>query len=73
LCLCREDLRALLGAYTKVKGKAGQEAAFSQYSTGWGANPSKETVKRTVVDIGTDYIFLIPTQSALYLHASHAK
>ncbi|CAL8384861.1 bile salt-activated lipase [Gadus morhua] len=68
-----EDLRALLGAYTKVKGKAGQEAAFSQYSTGWGANPSKETVKRTVVDIGTDYIFLIPTQSALYLHASHAK
>ncbi|CAL8317780.1 unnamed protein product [Lota lota] len=68
-----EDVKALLGAYTKEQGKTGQDTAFSQYTTGWGDNPSKETVKMTAVDIGTDYIFLVPTQAALHLHASHAK
>ncbi|GLD66281.1 bile salt-activated lipase-like protein [Lates japonicus] len=34
---------------------------------------SKETVKKTIVDIGTDYIFLVPTQAALYLHPANAK
>ncbi|KAG7263668.1 hypothetical protein CRUP_005207 [Coryphaenoides rupestris] len=68
-----EDMRALLGAYTKDKGKAGQDTAFSQYTSDWGNGPSQETVKRTVVDIGTDYIFLVPSQAALYLHASNAN
>ena len=66
-------MRALLGAYTKDKGKEGQDTAFSEYTSSWGDNPSKETIKMTVVEIGTDYIFLVPTQAALYLHASHAK
>jgi len=45
---------------------------FSTYSSTWGSNPSGETIKKTVVAIGTDYIFLVPTQAALYLHAANA-
>ncbi|XP_029921540.1 bile salt-activated lipase [Myripristis murdjan] len=67
-----EDMRALLGAYTKDKGKAGLDRAFTQYSSSWNSNPSKEAVKRSIVEIGTDYIFLIPSQVALYLHAANA-
>ncbi|XP_071774884.2 bile salt-activated lipase [Centroberyx gerrardi] len=69
-----DDLKALLGAYTKGKGQAGLDSAFNQYSSSWGGSkPSKEKIKRTIVEIGTDYIFLVPTQAALYLHAANAK
>lgn len=66
-------MKRLLASYTKEKGKAGLDHAFSTYTSNWGSNPSQETIKRTVVDIGTDYIFLVPTQTALYLHAANAK
>lgn len=66
-------MKTLLGSYTKDKGKAGQESAFAHYTLAWGDKPSRETVKTTIVDIGTDYIFLVPTQAALYLHAANAK
>lgn len=65
-------MKRLLAAYTKEKGKAGLDNAYSTYTSTWGSNPSKETVKKTVVEIGTDYIFLVPTQTALYLHAANA-
>uniref|UniRef100_UPI003AAB4710 bile salt-activated lipase n=1 Tax=Centroberyx gerrardi TaxID=166262 RepID=UPI003AAB4710 len=69
-----DDLKALLGAYTKGKGQAGLDSAFNQYSSSWGGSkPSKEKIKRTIVEIGTDYIFLVPTQAALYLHAANTK
>jgi len=68
-----EDVKDLLGSYTKEKGRAGQEAAFNLYSSTWSSNPTKEQVKKTVVAIGTDYIFLVPTQAALYLHAANAR
>ncbi|XP_018548618.1 bile salt-activated lipase [Lates calcarifer] len=67
-----EDMKRLLASYTKDKGKAGLDNAYSTYTSSWESNPSKETVKRTIVDIGTDYIFLVPTQAALYLHAANA-
>jgi len=67
-----QDVKDLLGAYTKEKGISGQNAAFNLYTSTWSSNPSKESIKRTVVDIGTDYIFLVPTQAALYLHADNA-
>ncbi|KAJ4926560.1 hypothetical protein JOQ06_008733 [Pogonophryne albipinna] len=35
--------------------------------------PIWETIKKTVVEIGTDFIFLVPIQAALYLHAANAK
>lgn len=68
-----EDVKRLLGALTKEKGKLGLDNAYSTYTLDWGSKPSRETIKKTVVAIETDYIFLIPTQAALYLHASNAK
>uniref|UniRef100_A0A3B3ZF26 Carboxylic ester hydrolase n=1 Tax=Periophthalmus magnuspinnatus TaxID=409849 RepID=A0A3B3ZF26_9GOBI len=67
-----EELKTLLGSYTRDKGKAGMENGFSTYTANWGTNPDRETIKKTAVAIGTDYIFLVPTQAALYLHAKHA-
>ncbi|XP_010765068.1 bile salt-activated lipase-like, partial [Notothenia coriiceps] len=67
-----DDVKRLLAAYTKDKGKAGADNAYSTYTSNWGSNPSRETIKKTVVDIGTDYIFLVPIQAALYLHAANA-
>ncbi|AWP14971.1 putative bile salt-activated lipase-like [Scophthalmus maximus] len=67
-----EDVKRLLASYTREKGKAGLENAYSTYTSTWGSNPNKETIKKTIVEIGTDYIFLVPTQAALYLHAANA-
>ncbi|XP_076025621.1 bile salt-activated lipase-like [Genypterus blacodes] len=67
-----EDVKRLLASYTKEKGKGGLENAFATYTSSWGSSPSKETLKKTIVEIGTDYIFLVPTQAALYLHANNA-
>ncbi|XP_029371802.1 bile salt-activated lipase-like [Echeneis naucrates] len=68
-----EDVRRLLASYTKEKGAAGLDNAYSTYTSTWGSNPNRETIKKTVVEIGTDYIFLVATQAALYLHANNAK
>ncbi|KAM3874403.1 bile salt-activated lipase-like [Diretmus argenteus] len=65
-----DDVKRLLGSYTKEKGKAGVESAFNTYNSTWDTDPSQETIKKTIVEIGTDYIFLVPTQAALYLHAN---
>ncbi|MED6281674.1 hypothetical protein CHARACLAT_024080 [Characodon lateralis] len=67
-----DEVKRLLASLTKEKGTLGLENAFSTYTLDWGSNPSRETVKKTVVAIETDYLFLIPTQAALYLHASNA-
>ncbi|XP_061836874.2 bile salt-activated lipase-like [Nerophis lumbriciformis] len=67
-----DDMKRLLASYTKESGKAALEEAYALYTSAWGSKPSKEDIKRTIVDIGTDYIFLIATQAALYLHASNA-
>ncbi|XP_061733026.1 bile salt-activated lipase-like [Nerophis ophidion] len=67
-----DDMKRLLASYTKESGKAALEEAYSLYTTAWESNPSKEDVKKTIVNVGTDYIFLIATQAALYLHASNA-
>ncbi|XP_076025622.1 bile salt-activated lipase-like [Genypterus blacodes] len=68
-----EDLKRLLAAYTKEKGQAGAEVALAEYSSSWGSAPSQETIKRTAVDIGTDYIFLVPIETSIYLHATYAR
>ncbi|KAM4527220.1 bile salt-activated lipase-like [Odontesthes bonariensis] len=65
-----EDVKRLLASFTKEKGKLGFENAYSTYTLDWGSNPKRETIKKTVVAIETDFIFLIPTQTALYLHAN---
>lgn len=68
-----DDVKRLLAAYTKDQGKAGFDNAYSTYSSTWSSNPNQETIKKTIVEVGTDYIFLVPTQAALYLHAANAK
>ncbi|CAL1569650.1 unnamed protein product [Knipowitschia caucasica] len=67
-----EDLRRLLGAYTRGKGPAALDLAFSEYTSDWGSSPSQDTIKKTAVNIGTDFIFLVPIQTAVYLHAATA-
>ncbi|XP_041667132.1 bile salt-activated lipase-like [Cheilinus undulatus] len=66
------DVKRLLYSYVKDYGPLALDNAYDTYTATWSANPNKETIKRTIVEIGTDYIFLVPTQAALYLHATHA-
>ncbi|KAK9532855.1 hypothetical protein VZT92_010220 [Zoarces viviparus] len=66
-----EDMKRLLASYTK-KDQAAADLAYDTYTANWDPNPSQETIKKTIVEIGTDYIFLVPTQAALYLHAANA-
>ncbi|XP_029921653.1 bile salt-activated lipase-like [Myripristis murdjan] len=68
-----EEIKRLLGAYTKEKGQAGLDMAFAEYSSNWGSTPSQVSIKSTAVAIGTDYIFLVPTQAAIHLHADNAR
>ncbi|XP_051955719.1 bile salt-activated lipase-like [Xyrauchen texanus] len=66
------DVRNLVNALTQDKGPDAGSATFQEYTVGWGDEPSDKDIKKTVVDIETDYIFLVPTQAALYLHADLA-
>jgi len=54
-------------------GPAASEIAFAEYSYNWGSTPSQDSIRRTAVDIETDYIFLVPVQTAIYLHAANAR
>ena len=67
-----EDLKTLVASLTKEKGPKGADLAFNEYSHTWGKKPTKEEIKRAVVEVETDYIFLVPTQAALYQHNSVA-
>lgn len=71
--LRRDDVKKLLAAYTQEKGQAGFETVFAEYSAEWGSEPSQTTIKKTAVDIGTDYMFVTAAQSSLYLHAAYAR
>lgn len=73
ICQCSEDVKALLTALTSDKGLEASTAAYDQYTANWGSKPGKDDIKKTIVEIETDYTFLVPTQTALYLHAKHAK
>ncbi|CAF90729.1 unnamed protein product, partial [Tetraodon nigroviridis] len=67
-----EDVRRLLTAYAKDMGPEAVRLAFAEYFSRWGPSPSQETIQRTAVDIGTDYIFLVSTQAALNLRTANA-
>ncbi|XP_066502254.1 carboxyl ester lipase, tandem duplicate 2 [Hoplias malabaricus] len=68
-----EDVKTLLTALTSEKGAAAASSAYDQYTANWGNKPAKDDIKKTIVEIETDYTFLVPTQTALYLHAKNAK
>uniref|UniRef100_A0A8U8B651 Carboxylic ester hydrolase n=1 Tax=Geospiza parvula TaxID=87175 RepID=A0A8U8B651_GEOPR len=63
----------LVKGLTVDRGEAGANATYNIYTQSWGDKPEQEVVKKTVVDLVTDYIFLIPTQVALDLHLQNAK
>ncbi|KAM8885646.1 bile salt-activated lipase-like isoform 2-T3 [Spinachia spinachia] len=68
-----EDVRGLLAGLTKEKGDAAIGSAYSIYSSHWGAAPEPPVVKKTIADIETDFLFLVPTQIALKLHADNSR
>ncbi|XP_033981816.1 bile salt-activated lipase-like [Trematomus bernacchii] len=68
-----EDVEKLLAAFMKDKGDATLQAALSLYNSTWEPTPSQESLKKTLVDIETDFLFLASTQAALKLHADNAK
>ncbi|XP_067397994.1 bile salt-activated lipase [Emydura macquarii macquarii] len=68
-----EEVYNVVRGLTIQKGGQGANATFSLYTKLWNDNPEQEVMKRTVVDLETDYIFLIPTQQALALHSANAR
>lgn len=71
--LLRSQVRSLLAGLTKEKGSAAIDSAYSAYTYNWGSHPDQAVVKKTVADIETDFLFLVPTQIALQLHANHSR
>lgn len=71
--LLRFQVRSLLAGLTKEKGNAAVDSAYSAYTYNWGSHPEQAVVKKTVADIETDFLFLVPTQIALQLHANHSR
>lgn len=69
----RKDVRELSIALSESRGLDAGIATYEEYTVNWGSKPSDKDIKKTVVDMETDYIFLVPTQAALYLHSDHAK
>lgn len=72
-CLFSDEVYDLIKGLTVDRGEAGANATYNIYTQSWGDKPSQEVVKKTVVELMTDYIFLIPTQLALDLHLQNAK
>ncbi|NXN89005.1 CEL lipase, partial [Bombycilla garrulus] len=68
-----DEVYSLIKGLTVDRGEAGANATYNIYTQSWGDKPSQEVVKKTVVALMTDYIFLIPTQQALDLHLQNAK
>ncbi|NWU15497.1 CEL lipase, partial [Cephalopterus ornatus] len=68
-----EEVYDLIKGLTVDRGEAGANATYSIYTQSWDDNPKQEVMKRTVVDLITDYIFLVPTQWALNLHLQNAQ
>ncbi|GLD70156.1 bile salt-activated lipase-like protein [Lates japonicus] len=68
-----DDVKGLLTGLTKEKGNTAVSSAYSVYSAHWGSAPEPAVVKKTVADIETDFLFLVPTQIALQLHANNSS
>ncbi|KAH0626732.1 hypothetical protein JD844_001870 [Phrynosoma platyrhinos] len=68
-----EEVYNIVRGLTLEKGVEGAKQAFSLYTQMWTDNVNQEVMKRTVIDLETDYVFLIPTQQTLALHSLNAK
>ncbi|KAM7088092.1 LOW QUALITY PROTEIN: bile salt-activated lipase-like [Ciconia maguari] len=68
-----DEVYNLIKGLTVDRGERGANATYNLYTQVWGDKPDQEVMKRTVVDLITDYIFLVPTQGALNLHVQNAR
>nr|2BCE_A Chain A, CHOLESTEROL ESTERASE [Bos taurus] len=68
-----EDFYKLVSGLTVTKGLRGAQATYEVYTEPWAQDSSQETRKKTMVDLETDILFLIPTKIAVAQHKSHAK
>ncbi|XP_064532888.1 bile salt-activated lipase-like [Pseudopipra pipra] len=68
-----EEIYNLIKALTVDRGEAGANATYNIYTQSWDKNPKQEDMKKTVVELMTDYIFLVPTQWTLNLHLQNAQ
>ncbi|NXA15849.1 CEL lipase, partial [Sapayoa aenigma] len=68
-----DEIYDLIKGLTVDRGEAGASAAYSIYTQTWDNKPTQEVMKKTVVELMTDYIFLVPSQWALNLHLQNAK
>uniref|UniRef100_A0A8C3K2K6 Carboxylic ester hydrolase n=1 Tax=Calidris pygmaea TaxID=425635 RepID=A0A8C3K2K6_9CHAR len=68
-----EEVYNLVKGLTVDRGERGANATYNIYTQTWGDSPSQELIKKTVVGLITDYIFLVPTQWALNLHLQNAR
>ncbi|XP_034958083.1 bile salt-activated lipase [Zootoca vivipara] len=68
-----DDLYRVAQGLTVEKGVEGANETFSLYTQVWTDNTNQEVMKRSVIDLETDYIFLVPTQQTLGLHYQNAK
>ncbi|KAI6049969.1 bile salt-activated lipase isoform X1 [Marmota monax] len=71
--ITEEDFYRLVSGLTVTKGLRGAQATFDIYTESWAQDPSQVTRKKTVVDLETDILFLMPTEIALAQHRAKAK
>lgn len=68
-----EQVRGVLAGLTKDGSGSVVDQALDLYSSTWGSPPDLAKIKKTVADIETDFLFLVPTQISLKLHARHSS
>ncbi|XP_043325900.1 bile salt-activated lipase [Cervus canadensis] len=68
-----EDFYKLVSGLTVTKGLRGANATYEAYTEPWAQDSSQETRKKTMVDLETDILFLMPTKMAVAQHKSNAK
>lgn len=71
--LLRKQVKDLVAGLTKEKGNAAIESTYNTYASHWGQAPEQSVVKKTVADMETDFLFLVPTQTALQLHTRNSR
>ncbi|XP_044189979.1 bile salt-activated lipase-like [Thunnus albacares] len=68
------QVKGLLAGLTKEKSNSPViTSAYNVYSANWDSIPDPAMMKKTVADIETDFLFLVPTQVALRLHANNTS
>ncbi|NWU65083.1 CEL lipase, partial [Pterocles burchelli] len=68
-----KEVYNLIRGLTLDRGERGANDTYNLYTQPWGDRPDQEVMKKTVVEVATDYIFLIPTQWTLNLHLQNAR